>query len=158
LVGRPLQRLRDKARRAGEGDFSGPLDLPQADEIGELAQEFNAMCARLAEANHRLEVATEARIAALEQLRHTDRLATVGQLAAGVAPELGTPLSVISARAQLMVSMDPPRATVVANANIIIEQSDRMTEIIQQLLDFSRRRVVKLGLANLEQIVTHTLE
>jgi two-component system, NtrC family, sensor kinase len=158
FVGRPLQQLRDKARRAGAGDFSGPLILRQHDEIGELAQEFNAMCDRLADANQRLAAATEARIAALEQLRHTDRLATVGQLAAGVAHELGTPLSVVSARAQLLSSAEMARADVVTNATIIVEQADRMTEIIQQLLDFSRRRAVKLGLASLQHIVTRTLD
>src|SRR5262249_25768480 len=100
LVGRPLGLLRDKARRAGNGDFSGPLALRQRDEMGELATEINAMCDRLAEANRRAAAEAEARVAALEQLRHTERLALVGQLAAGVAHELGTPLGVISARAQ----------------------------------------------------------
>jgi len=158
LVGRPIQRLRDKARRAGDGDFSGPLQLRQHDEIGDLAHDLNTMCDHLAEANRHIIAATEARVAAVEQLRHTDRLATVGQLAAGVAHELGTPLSVVSARAQLISSTEIPRAGVVTNANIIIEQADRMTEIIQQLLDFSRRRSVKLGLASLQHIVARTLD
>src|SRR5439155_10534596 len=82
LVGRPLQLLRDKAQRAGAGDFAGPLALRQKDEMGELAREINAMCDRIAEANRKLAEETEARITALEHLRHTDRLATVGQLAA----------------------------------------------------------------------------
>src|SRR5262249_60559066 len=90
LLGPPLPLLRDKARRAGSGDFSGPLALRQRDEMGELATEINAMCDRLAEANRRAAAETEARVTALEQLRHTERPALVGQLAAGVAPELGT--------------------------------------------------------------------
>jgi len=158
FVGWPIQRLRDKARRAGRGDFSGPLVLPQHDEIGDLAQDLNAMCDNLAAADQRLSAATEARVAALEQLRHTDRLATVGQLAAGVAHELGTPLSVISARAQLLSSAEMPPAAVATNAGIIVEQADRMTEIIQQLLDFSRRRTVKLSRASLQHIVTRTFD
>jgi two-component system NtrC family sensor kinase len=67
FVGRPMQALCDKARRVGAGDFSGPLEVAQRDEIGELAGELNAMCDRLASA-------TAARMAALEQLRHADRL------------------------------------------------------------------------------------
>ncbi len=158
FVGRPLQLLRDKARRVGGGDFQEPLTLRQQDEIGDLARELNVMCEQLADARLRIASETEARMAALEQLRHTDRLATVGHLAAGVAHELGTPLSVASARAQLIASTDMPRPQVVANATIIIEQSDRMTAIIQQLLGFSRRRGGTVGVADVRHIITHTLD
>ncbi len=157
LVGKPLELLRDKARRAGEGDFSRPLELRQNDEMGELAREVNAMCERIAAANRKLAEETDARITALEQLRHTDRLATVGQLAAGVAHELGTPLNVVSARAELIAATELPRPDVVQNARVIGEQCDRMTGIIQQLLDFSRRRGTALGLTDLRHVVTRTL-
>jgi HAMP domain-containing protein len=95
LVGRPLNMLAAKAKRIGEGDLSGPLSLVQRDEIGQLGTEVNAMCERLAEANARSQAETSARINAMEQLRHADRLITVGRLAAGIAHELGTPLNVI---------------------------------------------------------------
>jgi two-component system NtrC family sensor kinase len=157
LVGRPLQLLRDKARRAGEGDFSGPLDLRQNDEMGDLAREINAMCERIATAKQKLAEETEARIAAIDQLRHTDRLATVGQLAAGVAHELGTPLNVISARAELIAAAERVRPDVAQNAHIIGDQCDRMTDIIQQLLDFSRRRGAAMGLTDLRHVVGRTL-
>ena len=158
LVGRPLVRLRDKARRAGAGDFSRPLVLSQRDEMGELAAEINAMCDRIAEANRRVVDETAARVAALEQLRHTERLATVGQLAAGVAHELGTPLNVVMARAELLAEGTASTADATANGRSILEQADRMTGIVQQLLDFSRRGGPKMGLANLEQLVARTLE
>jgi two-component system NtrC family sensor kinase len=157
FVGQPIELLRDKARRAGRGDFSGPLLLTQRDEIGDLARELNLMCAQLEEARQRLASETEARMAALEQLRHTDRLATVGYLAAGVAHELGTPLSVASARAQLLASTDLPRPQVVANAAIIVEQADRMTAIIQQLLGFTRRRST-FGTSDVRHITTRALD
>src|SRR5262245_766425 len=102
FVGRPMQALYDKARRVGAGDLSGPITLRQRDEIGELATEINAMCDQIGESNRQVTDATEARIAALEQLRHADRLATVGQLASGVAHELGTPLNVVAGRAKMM--------------------------------------------------------
>jgi two-component system NtrC family sensor kinase len=158
FIGRPLELLKEKLQRAGSGDFSRALLLRQHDEIGELAQEVNAMCDRIAEANRKLAEETEARVAALDQLRHTDRLATVGQLSAGVAHELGTPLNVVAARAQLIAASDLPRPEVAKHAHIIVEQSDRMTEIIHQLLDFSRRRSATLGLFSLERIVSRTLE
>jgi two-component system NtrC family sensor kinase len=157
LVGRPLQLLRNKAQRAGEGDFSGPLLLHQNDEMGELAREINAMCERIEAANRQLAAETEARVAALEQLRHTDRLATVGQLAAGVAHELGTPLSVASARSELIAATSA-QGEVVQHARVIDEQCDRMTAIIQQLLDFSRRRGRTPGLTDLRHLVTGAVE
>ena len=158
FVGRPLRALRDKARRIAAGDFSGPLLLRQRDEIGELAAELNAMCERLAEARQRVEDETEQRMVALEQLRHSERLATVGQLAAGVAHELGTPLSVVSARAQMIASPNVAVDEVVRHARVIVEQADRMTEIIQQLLDFSRRRTTRFALGSLQHVVARTLD
>ncbi len=158
LVGRPLQMLRDKARRAGEGDFDNPLELRQKDEIGELAREVNAMCDRIAAGNRRLAEETDARIHALEQLRHTDRLATVGQLAAGVAHGLGNPLSVVSARAELIGETELPYPEVKKNARLIGEQCDRMTAIIQQLLDFSRRRADALEVVDLRDVVARTCD
>jgi signal transduction histidine kinase len=158
LVGRPLARLRDKARRAGAGDFSKPLVLQQRDEMGDLACEINAMCVRLAEASERVARETAARIDALERLRHTDRLATVGQLAAGLAHELGTPLSVISARAELLVAGDAPPRDAAASGRIILEQADRVIGIMQQLLDFSRRRGPKMSLVNIEHVVDRTID
>ena len=158
LVGRPVKLLRDKARRAGLGDFSGPLVIPQHDELGELAVEINAMCDHIAEGNARLAAETEARVAALDQLRHAERLATVGRLAAGVAHELGTPLNVVGARAEMIRSDEATSAGARDHARVIGEQSARMAGIIRQLLDFSRRRGPKLGPANLQQVVARALE
>ncbi len=104
LVGRPLEQLIAKARRIGGGDLEGPVHLRSRDELAELAENLNAMCANLAESQTRLRQETAARIAALEQLRHADRLKTVGRLASGIAHELGTPLNVVAGRAGLIGS------------------------------------------------------
>jgi two-component system NtrC family sensor kinase len=158
LVGRPLKALQEQARRMADGDYSVRLDVHQHDEIGELAAEMNTLCDRLIEANRRIAEETAAKLAAFEQLRHSDRLATIGQLAAGVAHELGTPLSVVSGRAQL-VAADPGVSNEVrANARIVVEQAARMTEIIRQLLDFSRRRRVQPVPADLRRVVGRMLD
>src|SRR5215468_1591395 len=158
FVGRPMQALCEKARRVGEGDLSGPLVLRQRDEIGELATELNAMCARLATTRQQLRAATEARIAALEQLRHADRLKTVGHLASGVAHELGTPLNVVSGRAKMIAQGMVAGDDIAENARIISEQAARITTIIRQLLDFSRRRGPRLGPGDLRPIAGRTVE
>lgn len=145
FVGGPMRRLTEKARRVGAGDLTGPLRLPQHDEIGELAREMNAMCDRLAETNRRLSDETTARLRALEQLRHADRLATVGKLASGVAHELGTPLNVVSARAKMIASREVEGDALTESARIIGEQADRITRIVRQLLDFARGRAGSAG-------------
>src|SRR5262249_20188988 len=79
--GRPVRSLVAKARRVGAGDLAGPLTLRQRDELGVLAEEMNAMCERLSTSHEEVVTANSAKIAALEQLRHADRLNTVGKLA-----------------------------------------------------------------------------
>jgi len=135
FIGRPINRLAEKARRVGTGDLSGPLVLDQRDELGELANEINLMCERLAEES-------EAREQATEQLRHADRLTTVGKLASGLAHELGTPLNVVGGRAKLIVDKEVEGQEVVESARIVVEQAERMTALIRQLLDFARPRVL----------------
>lgn len=152
LVGRPLDKLAEKARRVAQGDLSNPLRLNQRDEIGQLAAEMNAMCDRLGEANARTQSESAARITALEQLRHADRLATVGKLAAGIAHELGTPLNVVAGRAKMLRKNPTDTGNVAEYAAIIAEQAERMTVIIRQLLDFARRREPKNSAADLGTI------
>jgi len=158
LVGRPVARLLERAHRIGEGDYSTRLNLRQRDEIGDLAREIDAMCDRLEEARRRVAEEEQARALALEQLRHTDRLATIGQLAAGVAHELGTPLAVVSARAELLASGELAAPDAIENGRVIGEQTARMTAIIRQLLDFSRRRNAQMVTTDLRPLVQRTVD
>jgi signal transduction histidine kinase len=158
LIGRPLRQLTEQARRIGTGDLSRRIAISQRDEIGTLARELNATCDRLALANERVRAETEARLAALEQLRHADRLKTVGQLASAMAHELGTPLNVVGGRAKLIASGGLTPGEIDENAQIIAGQADRMTGIIRQLLDFARRRDLKRTTGDLRDLVRRTLE
>jgi len=158
MIGRPLHRLIGKVRRVGKGDLSGPLPDLGAGEFSELATAVNTMCEQLDKAQKTVRSETEARIAALEQLRHADRLRTVGGLASGIAHELGTPLNVVSGRAGLIAAGKLSEGEVVESANIIRAQSKRMTTIIKQLLDFARRRSPQKTLTDVRQIVTQTLD
>lgn len=158
LIGRPVQRLRDRARRAAQGDFEGCLELRQRDEMGELGDEIDEMCTRIAETNARLASETEAKLAALERMRHAERLASVGRFASGIAHELGTPLNVVSARAKMIGSDLQQSAQVRAHARVIGEQAGRMTDMIRQLLDLSRRRSTRVGAVNVAQCVRTAAE
>jgi signal transduction histidine kinase len=124
FIGRPISRLAEKARRVGTGDLTGPLELSQRDELGQLATEINLMCERLA-------AERSARESATEQLRHADRLTTVGKLASGIAHELGTPLNVVQGRARLIADREVDGADVEKSARIVLEQAERMTALIR---------------------------
>jgi len=135
LVGRRVDELVHVARRVGEGDFSAPPRPRGADELGTLMRELASMASHLEQSQQRERAAAQSRLAMEEQLRHADRLATLGQLCAGVAHELGTPLSVVAGRAQLVVRRGAPWAD---DAGVILQQTQRMTAIVQRLLDFAR--------------------
>ncbi len=145
FVGRPIGRLREKTRRIGNGDLSGPLDLHQRDEVGELATDMNDMCERIAETRLRLGEEAGARVSAVEQLRHAERLATIGTLASGVAHELGTPMAVVLARARMIEERELSPDDTSRSGGVIAEQIERMSGIIRQLLDFARGRTAAGG-------------
>lgn len=147
LVGRPLAALVAQTHRIGEGDLSYRITVRHHDEIAALAREMNRMCERLREAR-------ESEQAQASQLRHSDRLATVGELAAGLAHELGTPLNVIRARAR---QMERGSTGVGEKARIVVEQVDRMTKLIRQLLDFARKRELETAEVDVRTLVGHAV-
>jgi two-component system NtrC family sensor kinase len=102
-------------------------------------------------------IETETRISTLKQLRHEDRLKTVGRLASGIAHELGTPLNVISGRAVMIAREDSASITIRENSTIIKEQSDRIASIFRQLLDFARQRPVRKKPLDLYQMLQQSL-
>jgi signal transduction histidine kinase len=153
LVGRPIAAIAAKARRTGQGDFTEPLVIEHGDELGDLAIEMNRMCERLARAHDDVVSHMAARIAAIEQLRHADRLATVGRLAAGVAHELGTPLAVIRGRAEMISGREVQGDAVLQSARVVEEQADRMTRIVRHLLDFARRSCGKKRPMELDDVL-----
>ena len=158
LVGRPLEQVVQKMRRVGTGDFSGPLLLSGHDELDELAAGLNTMCEQLDEARAKVREETEARIAALEQLRHEDRLKTVGRLASGIAHELGTPLNVIAGYAAMIAGGDLSAQETVESAQTIKAQSERITTIVRRILDFARRQPGQKKPIDLRDLARQTLD
>ncbi len=156
LIGRPVRRLVEHARAVGRGELGTRLELPARDELGTLAAEMDQMTVSLERARGLLEEETRRRIATVEQLRHADRLTSVGQLASGVAHELGTPLNVIEGHAQL-IREDSRAATAHEHAQIITRQCKRMTTIIRQLLDFARRGRSGEDVADAREVARETL-
>lgn len=158
-IAQPLEALTRKMERVGQGDFSSDLEIHSNDELAELASAVNQMCEQLHQQKMKIEAETNQRIEAMEQLRHADRLKTVGQLAAGLAHEVGTPLNVVSGRATMILSdAAMPQEKVRENAEAIKSESERISTIIHQLLDFARRGDSQKAVADLRQVVRHAVD
>ncbi|MEP7028359.1 MAG: ATP-binding protein, partial [Candidatus Eisenbacteria bacterium] len=91
------------------------------------------------------------------ELRMRERLATLGELAAGVAHEIRNPLAGISSSAQVLLTRFEPRDDRQKFCRVIIEQVDRLDHIITSLLKFARPPEPRLKLARLEEIVERIL-
>lgn len=158
FVGQPIRKLVDVAQRIGAGDLSAKTHLRQRDEIGVLSRAMDRMGDELLTAKTQLEKETQARIRSVEQLRHADRLSSIGTLSSGIAHELGTPLAVISGRASLIADGSIQGNTVAEYAKSIAKQANKMAEIIRQLLDFARRNRSTLSPKNVAKVAEITVD
>lgn len=147
LVVRPIEALAVAAQRVQRGADLFEVTPIRARELAELAEHLRAMTASLRE-NERLLAAKVAELTkttghlttARHELAEGERLASVGRLAAGVAHEIGNPLTAIFGLADLLVEGDLSDAQVRDFAGRIRKESDRAHGTIRDLLDFARSR------------------
>jgi two-component system NtrC family sensor kinase len=161
LVYRPIQQLRETIARVTAGDFSARAPVARRDEIGEVGEGLNEMLARLENFNDSLQlrvreatmeveqrndqlVESYHRLFGLrEQLASAEQLASVGQTAANVAHQVGTPLNLISGYVQLLKEELGPASPHAPRLAIIEEQIEKVTSTVRTLLDRSRQMVRK---------------
>ncbi|MFT3691630.1 MAG: HAMP domain-containing sensor histidine kinase [Kofleriaceae bacterium] len=141
LVSRPITKLLRGIDDVAKGDLSHVILSERDDEIGAIATRFNDMTFSLRESRGETSRQNEAKLALEQRLGQTEKLATIGQLAAEIAHEVGTPLNVIAGRARSIQKKSRDHEAVEKNAEIVAEQTARITRIIQRLLDFTRRKV-----------------
>jgi signal transduction histidine kinase len=135
---RPIAQLTGALRRFGREQSVVSLPVERRDEVGQVAEAFNEMALQLDAARRRLQAETE-RVVELEQhLRRAATLAVAGRLASALAHEVGTPLNIVSGRAEGMLKALPPGDTARADLQVIIAQIERITRIISSLLDTVR--------------------
>ena len=97
------------------------------------------------------------RASLIEQVRHADRLATIGQLAAGVAHELNEPLAAVLGLAQLARKEEGLPGSVAADLDRIVQAALHARDVIQKLLFFARRMPPARAAVRLSQIVEEAL-
>jgi len=111
--------------------------VPPGSQLEQLARELELIDAGNAEARARIVVDAKRGLADLEELHNVNRMVTVGTLSAGMAHELGTPLGVVLARAQMIVSDENDLAEARKDAAEIIHQVKRMIQMCREVLDFA---------------------
>jgi len=132
FVRRPLQRISDKMAQVEDGDLSVSLEHRYDDEVGRLMGRFNSMVGRLREAKEELQSCH------YQQMERADRLASVGEMSAGIAHEIKNPLAAISGAITVLASDFPdedPRREVVSK---VLEQIARLDKAATDLLYFGR--------------------
>ncbi len=134
----PMRRLTESAGNIADGNYDVKIFIKQKDEIGELAGAFNEMSDALKERERNLKEATRRLRVNQDQLIQSGRLAAVGELAAGVAHEIGNPLSAISGYAQMLQRRPSLEEKDREFAKQIEREAEFIEKIIQDLLHFSR--------------------
>jgi signal transduction histidine kinase len=179
LVVRPIVALTGAARTLAAGDLSQRVAAGQRDEIGELGAAFNKMAAelesalkaertraeQLAQVNAELRVAQDEQQRAQARALEAGRLASIGQLAAGVAHELNNPLSVVLTYSLLLREdvealgeIRADREPLSTHLRRITDGAERCKTIADNLLAFSRQSEGVIGPVPLSELVQHTLD
>lgn len=155
----PINELLNGAKALGKGDLTHRVAVYGSSEFGQLAREFNRMADHLAAQRRAAEREAAERLALEHELEHTERLAAVGRLAAGVAHEMGAPLNVIDARAeQLLQRPDAPPEKRERNLSIIRDQAARITHIVRQLLNLARPYNLRRQTLDARDVLRRTMD
>jgi signal transduction histidine kinase len=163
-ITRPIASLTDGARALARGELKIRIAAESRDELGTLAQAFNDMAeslavnrAELTHKNEALSTVNDHMQSMQEQLLRSERLAAIGQLAAGVSHEIDNPVGIILGHAELLLEDleegDPLRDDVAA----IIEECRRRKRITGGLLGFARSPEGHQDRVDLNQLVEETV-
>jgi two-component system, NtrC family, sensor kinase len=175
FVAAPIKRLIEGTKAVAEMQLDRPIHIDSSIELEKLARSYNKMRERLAEAineinqfTQRLESKVEERTRQLEdahrKLMATDRLASLGQLAASVAHEINNPLYSILNLTTLMQrivkddGIPPDRLPEFTKyLSQVVNETTRVGRIVTDLLAFSRRSRAQKSKADINEIVSTTL-
>jgi two-component system NtrC family sensor kinase len=138
-IDRPVQELLTAMRHVAGGNLAYRVDVKRDDELGMLAKSFNNMTDNLAQA--RL------------QLFQSDKLASLGRLAAGVAHEINNPLTAVLTNSSYLLKRWHGPAETREDLNVIVSETIRCREIVKSLLDFARQTVPKKRKADINEII-----
>ena len=138
-IDRPVQELLTAMKHVSGGNLAYRVKVTRDDELGMLARSFNNMTDNLAQV--RL------------QLFQSDKLASLGRLAAGVAHEINNPLTAVLTNSSYLLKRSQDHPEISDDLQIIVSETIRCREIVKSLLDFARQTVPKKREADINKII-----
>ncbi len=168
LVNRPVREILRHTKRVGELKLNSQTRVFSNDEIGELAQSVNEMTTSLRVTKGQLEdwaKTLETKVAERteelrqiqDQLIRSEKLASLGEIVAGIAHELNNPLTGILVLASIMERRPDLDRDLREDLATVVHESKRCARIVKGLLDFSRVNQPQKSLADVNQILENTL-
>lgn len=152
-IGAPIERLVSDMREVGSGQGDHRARLAGPRELTMLAGALNRMLDDIARAEEEVEVHRVQERELEARVRRAEKLAAIGQLASGLAHELGTPLSVIDRYAQRVVRDEAVSARSAEALRGVRREVGRMSRIVRQLLDFGTRSAGRPQLMAADRLV-----
>ena len=161
---RPMKDLVRLTQKISEGDFSQTIEVSSKNEIGQLVASFNRMSERLKENKTSLEnhlISLEATNKKLrqtqEELIRTEKLASIGRFAAGVAHEVGNPLGAILGYTGILQQEGVQAEESKDYLKRIEKEIERINRIVRELLDFARPTKHEIKPLDINQVVENTV-
>ncbi|MBE0625110.1 MAG: HAMP domain-containing protein [Burkholderiales bacterium] len=143
-VGNPVSELVKATKQVSAGNLNYTIDNPGRDELGILAKSFNKMTKSLAEAK--------------QQLFQSDKMASLGRLAAGVAHEINNPLTGVLTYSSFLLKRTKDNPELQENLEVIVRETIRSREIVKSLLDFSRQSPPKKHEADINRVLKSAID
>src|SRR3989339_867779 len=164
----PISILTKGMAEIAAGNLNYTVKIDTKDEIGELAKSFNAMTVDLSKAKEKIiewastlekkvNEKTEEIREAQAQLVHSEKLASLGRMAAGVAHEINSPLTGIVTFAHLLQKKFDAGTQEREDIDVIIDQANRCSNIIKGLLEFARASTADKTAVNINDILNSSL-
>jgi two-component system, NtrC family, sensor kinase len=165
MIVKPMRRLLAATKRIAEGDLSCRAPVPGSLELAELGDAFNGMVealrAKRDEANGHIEslerINSELKTAREEAIR-SEKLASVGLLAAGTAHEIGTPLAAILGYTSILREETAADSEAADYLKRMEEEACRIDRIVRGLLDYSRPSAAGRELVDMGALLRSTLD
>ncbi len=148
----PLRALTTTAKRLAAGDLSARTRLPAGSEFGDLGAAFDRMARNIESSALRIKQDAERHMA------DSERLAMVGQLAAGIAHEINNPLGGILVYSHLLLDDTPEGDPRRPNVKKIAQETARCRDIVRSLLDFARQGELQVEDADLHALISQSLD
>ncbi len=151
LVNRPIKKLLKTMTDAEKGNLHARVKVTTSDELGILANQFNSMLTKLEKADKDIKKYHQ------EQMLRVDRLATVGEMAAGIAHEIKNPLAGLAGATQILSKEFPADDQRRGITEEMLKLINRLDKIIKDLLTFSRKTEPELIVSSINEEIEKVL-